>query len=244
MINISTSLFFSTVLSILFCIPGNATDVWEQREQGHFTQTHFDMCALKMPATPINNTNFSEEIWADIGSAGPSLEEIRASLLQQPTVTHLSLSELSLSDEALDMLGGFPNIQYLFLNENCFTDEGAKHLSRLPNIHEIDLSRNYITSKGLAYLNLDELEVLRINFLTLNNDNNIFLKKLSAARKLKELYVAGSDLDAASLEILGDLPLLGVIDISYNTVSSIDLENFIEKMNRKNVTVIADYMHH
>jgi|GEM_PF-2762916 len=196
-----------------------------------------------MPTTP-NNANFSEEVWADVESAGSNVGEIRASLIQQPTTTHLSLSELSLSDEALDMLKGFPNIQHLFLEENCFTDEGAKCLSRLTNIHEIDLSRNYISSKGLAYLPLDELEVLRINFLTLNNDNNMFLTKLTTARKLRELYIAGGELDAKSLEILGTLRLLKIIDISYNTISSICLSDFIQKMNSRNVEVIADYMSH
>ena len=190
---------FSIILAVPFCSIIYTTEVSNQKE-----------------FRPIFTEPTKKEVWADIDPIETCVEKIRDSLNQQPTATHLSLSTRSLGNKILEVIGDFPNIQHLFVKENCFTDKGSKHLSRLVNIREINLSRNYISSKGLAYLPLDNLEILRINFLPLNNDNGIFLEKLETAKQLRELYIAGVEIAGESLVFLEKLTQLRVMDVSYN----------------------------
>lgn len=237
------TLSFSTAL----CLQGYATQLIHKGENDCCAKRGSNLTSVRQNAPMIDTfvdikmneelqvnqhieiTKYSQnEIWLEVKSDQVYLEEIRKSL-HKSTPTHLSLSTLSLEDSALEMLGDFPSVQYYYLEANCFTDEGAKFLNNLTDIKEIDLSRNYITAKGLSYLNLDELEILYLNSLTLNNGP--FLVKLSTtAKKLQELYIARTSLDKTSLGILERLNSLRTLDISGNNFQSYQIQALREKI--------------
>ena len=199
MIKFSLKMAFSLSLLRLFSFSNYATeqDVLNNINPHKFTKTD------SLPQETENISNF---------------------LSKQHTANYLSLPTRSLGNKTLKRLVEFPNIQYLFLKENCLTDKGAKYLRDLVNIREIDLSRNYITAEGLANLCLDNIEILRINFLTLNNDNGIFLEKLATANNLRELYMAGGEIDGKFLNNLDKLSNLRVMDISYNDFTNEEVQ--------------------
>jgi Leucine-rich repeat (LRR) protein len=203
--SISKNTIFSLGLSIPLCFHAQATLVDESKPILHATSTF---------STPLSTPDSNDEIWADMDSVGSGTDELYKALLGQPKATHLSLPTRSLGDDVLGMLSNFPHFQHLYLKENCFTDKSAIHLKNFRCLKEIDLSRNYITSAGLHSLPLEQIEVLGLNFLQVND--KAFLERLSAAPRLKELYVAGASLDESNTEILVRSSSLKRLDISYN----------------------------
>jgi Leucine-rich repeat (LRR) protein len=217
--SISKNTIFSLSLSIPLCFHAHATLVDEARPISHSMSTY---------PTTLSTTDLNDEIWAEMDSVGSGTEELHKALLMQPKATHLSLSTRSLGDDVLEMLGDFSHIQHLYLKENCFTDEGAKFLKNFRGLKEIDLSRNYITSAGLLSLPIENLEILRLNFLQVND--KAFLERLISASKLKELYVAGGSLNESDIEILAHSQSLKRLDISYNGLD----EGTVHKLNEIN----------
>lgn len=196
-----------------------------------------------IPYGAIREALFSQNIENAESLLSPMmLEEF---IRQQPNLTKLHLDENLLRDEGITPLSTLTSLIDLNIADNGITNVSLKNIiSPITTLRSLDLSGNYFNIDGLRTLGqvATHLQNLSCNFVPLGDAGAEFI--VQNARQLQTLGFRGTGLSDKGLMLFTSLNYLKKIDISYNTISSICLSDFIQKMNSRNVEVIADYINH
>lgn len=162
----------------------------------------------------------------------------------QPNLLKLNIGGNLLRDEGIKPISAL-RLVALGVEKNGITNTGLKDtIAPITTLKSLDLSENYFDIEGLRSIAavIANLQDLRCSFIPLGDAGAELISK--NARQLQTLSLRGINLSQRGLALLTSLGQLTQVDISYNTIPAQPLAYFIEAMQRKNVTVIADYMSH
>ncbi|KAG8363616.1 hypothetical protein BUALT_Bualt19G0041000 [Buddleja alternifolia] len=152
--------------------------------------------------------------------------EIRPSLIQLKSLTHLDLSSNTFEGIQIpEFFGSLKNLRYLNLSNAGFSGIIPPTLGNLSNLHFLDVS-----NLGFPQLAVDDFEWitslvslrhLEMNRVDLSLVNSTWLQRLNTLPRLKELHLSACGL-SGSISYLSrvNFTLLTVIDLSFNSFSS------------------------
>lgn len=119
-----------------------------------------------------------------------------------PYLQVLDASATPLGDDDLAHVSALSKLNSLHLNDTLVTDNGLKSITPLQQLHGLHMARTALTDKGLAQVaKLQSLVHLDVS----GNKVGVGLANLKALPKLTWLLVAEVDLDAETLNALGEL---------------------------------------
>ncbi|KAG8363629.1 hypothetical protein BUALT_Bualt19G0042300 [Buddleja alternifolia] len=152
--------------------------------------------------------------------------EIRPSLIQLKSLTHLDLSSNTFEGIQIpEFFGSLKNLRYLNLSNAGFSGIIPPTLGNLSNLQFLDVS-----NLGFPQLAVDDFEWitslvslrhLEMNRVDLSLVNSTWLQRLNTLPRLKELHLSACGL-SGSISYLSrvNFTLLTVIDLSFNSFSS------------------------
>jgi len=194
-----------------------------------------------LPSGAVREALFGQDI--EFGDSLLSPTILKEFINKQPNLIKLDLSENLLRDKGISLISILSHLTDLNVAKNGVTNFTLKNIiSPMTTLRSLDLSENYFDIDGLRSLIsvTANLQNLVCNFVSLGDEGAMFISQ--NAHQLLTLGLRGTNLSDKGLSLLTSLNHLTEVDISYNTISSTCLSDFIRIMNKKNVEVIADYI--
>jgi hypothetical protein len=183
----------------------------------------------------LTNGNYEE---VDLASTNIKKYGLGLMTQSQASLLELDLDDNGLVDSDVSSIVSFANLQRLSLNKNLLKDSCLEGIgNNLGKLRELNIQYNLCTPAGISFLRrLNQLDKLDCSSMKLGNEGICYIVQMGS---LRQLFVQGTGFDNAGLMSLLNLPLLEVVNISYNKISPQAVETFKAKTKAR---IIALHM--
>jgi hypothetical protein len=143
------------------------------------------------------------------------------------SLTHLSLSHTSITDQGIRVVADIGGIEYLNLNSTKTTNAVAKELVRMKSLAHLYLGSVKLKDDGIT-----ELAQLRLQTLIISRSDitDAGLASLSKCTTLTTLHLAGTNITDAGLVHLHSLKGLLLVSVNGTRVSSEGIRKLKEQL--------------
>ena len=165
--------------------------------------------AAKQPEpTPPPETSFSEQ-----------LAKVKAGQADEIRLEHIAVGE-----SELEQLAGLTTLRALVLDAGIVRDSQIKHLALLAGLQHLRLRESPLTDEGLQQLASGQLQSLLILNLPQAKPTAVGLRALASLPKLRQLRIAGRQIDDAAIEELAHWPALSSLHLIQPGITAQSLE--------------------
>lgn len=164
--------------------------------------------AKQSEPTPTPETSFAEQLAkVQVGQA----DEIR-------------LEHTAVGSDELEQLAGLNTLRALVLDAGVVHDSDVKHLTSLAGLQHLRLRESPLTDAGLEQLANGQLPSLLILNLPQAKPTAVGLNSLAGLPKLRQLRIAGRQIDDAAVEELSHWPALSSLHLIQPGITAKSLE--------------------
>lgn len=144
-----------------------------------------------------------------------TFQELRA-ITYLPNLKELFLNHTTVDDSSMLHLQSLNELEFLAISDTSITNDSLSILGRLPNLQNLSLARTNVTDAGIEKLRrLTHLKALDLSDTNVTTNCITFLAEMS---QLTELYLNGTRVDDAAMKHLGQLNNLELLDLSRTNV--------------------------